>query len=1245
MKQAAFLFLSLAFGIATAAVPPSTDGLALQFDSANIDAQQNATLLDGQAVTRWKDLSGNQFDLENFKGSPTYIQPGPGFGGLPVVAFQPSDFDGADHLNGTGRPVTRYPFTVFAVIRSSTEANSVIFSLVDAGSFDRMAGIRFVTEGNGGPGRIGIFRRNGTWVESTTTAAFNDNAFHVVTARFFSASLARLYVDGELLASSTTSVSLPTFNRFDLGNNGRNGGTTDPYDGQIAELLVYGKDITNEARTATEHYLAQKWITGSAGIAVAPPSLDFGSVKAGEEATRTVSITNTGADDAAITISGINLAALGDFTLEASLNGNAFDPSAPASYPFVLSKTAGDELVLSARLVPGSQKPAYKGSVTVSSDAANQPELLVPFAATLRSRTDVADYLSHEQTGNAVRFHLEGGGLVAVDLNTPAMARIRYAPDGTLGDDDSPDYFMVRKFDWEPVAHTVTDHGDYLGIHTSAMTIRAQKSPFRLQMYDPSNTILIAKDADAEGMYSEKNLRGVARTENGSGHARFGFGSGDHGHSSPLDKRDGYDQFTVTHGRTCVPFFMSTAGYGIFLNTIEKETSFDAGGGFQTATDLDYWFMAGDFKSVLGLYRELTGGMALFPKWAYGFMLSKYGNDNATQAEFSEWINRLRDEDYPTDGYVFDYGWRGSKFAPHRWDPDRFPDLPGMFAEARELGFHVGLHNNKGTPEAGDGNFTDPAVAEDWWRAHWTNAIQPGYGDWFWPDEFDVAGDNLMANRSAKIVHERWLEETTAQRPMFMTRGGYANHHFAATWSGDIPNTIAEMGEQITGSLALGLSGYPWSSNDLGGFFSKPTDELYIRWVAQFGAFSGLMRAHGHDGREPWLYSTRAQENLRRYLKIRYRLFPYLYTTAWQGAHEGIPMMRAMALEHPRNPEAWTREKQYYLGDCLLVAPALATTDTEVSVWLPEGTWYDFFDPTTTYEGNRSITVTATLDQIPVFVKGGSILPTGPEISHADEKPLDPLTVNLFPGDATATYRLYEDDGITRRNRLEEAYSLTPFTAEWPAVNTLRFTKGAVHSPNPEAFKPVLPRATVVRAHGWTARPRMVVLGKELVPEATSEAALADRKTGWFWSAADQQLVVRFIDDGPARRLIASDQLLDSDKDGLDDVRETEIGTDVESADSDEDGQSDATEVSFGTSPIDPASRVSVTGSLLDGSPPAFAISWPSVPGKLYQVERFLEAGDSWSNVAEMTASGPLSAFACPRTDPSLLLRVRAGND
>ena len=733
----------------------------------------------------------------------------------------------------------------------------------------------------------------------------------------------------------------------------------------------------------------------------------------------------------------------------------------------------------------------------------------------------LAGYSSHSVNGNVILFNC-GRSQVKISMCNSRMARIQLAPDKQYRDDHHPDYFMVQKYNWPAVDFTVSDEGSYIKIATGEMVIRAQKSPFRLQMYQGNNATLLAKDADAEGMYWQDTKVGVNRVEGSGSGGKFGFGGGDHGNTGLLNKNSGFNQFTVTHGRVPVPFFMSTAGYGLFLNSVSKNTAFDASGGFYTDDDLDYWFMAGpSFKSMLRNYSELTGRMNLFPKWAYGFMVSKYGNDNATQDEFSDWIHRLRNgghpaddggEGWPIDCYVFDYGWRGAKWNPHRWDATRYDDLAGMFAEADSLGFHVGLHNNRGTPEAHNGNFTDPAYAEQWWLAHRDPVIVPGYGDWFWPDEFDVAGDNLMANRSAKVVHEKWLELTTQQRPMFMTRGGFAGHHYASAWSGDIANSITAMNQQIVNQQAVGLSGYPWFSHDLGGFSAKPSDNLYIRWVAEFGAFCSIMRTHGHGGREPWLYSTNAQGILRKYLKLRYKLFPYIYSSAWQGTSEGIPMMRAMALEYQDNPTAWSKQNQYFWGDWFLVAPALSESATNVNVWIPPGQWYDYFRGTK-YTGPAEIIVPAALDEIPVFVKAGAIIPMGPEIRYADELPLNEITLDIYPTLGAATYTLYEDDGATRDYMLNNACALTQYGYH-NSGSVVTVTIGAAEIKNPPLYMPTLPRDYYCKLNHTASRPAQVKKDGGVLTEYDNETSLRNASEGWYYDNANDILWGKVSDDG-----------------------------------------------------------------------------------------------------------------------------------
>ncbi len=766
---------------------------------------------------------------------------------------------------------------------------------------------------------------------------------------------------------------------------------------------------------------------------------------------------------------------------------------------------------------------------------------------------DATGFETTEEDGNVLLFDC-GNGEVKVEFCTARTVRVQLSANGSGNyRPDDPEYYMVQKNDWPLVEKTVTQDGDTLRITTEAMEVRIQKSPFRIAMYDLEGNLL-SKDRDDQGMYWDSTgIVGVRKTE-GTQNAGgiFGFGSGDHGRRSALNRYAvDFSEFTMSHGRLVSPFFMSTVGYGVFLNTLETQTTFyKQGGGFQTKNYLDYYFMYGpDFKTILNEYAEITGRMELYGKWALGFMLSKYGNDNATQAEFLEWLHTLREEGYPCDAYVFDYGWRGDvadnggnqtgagqKFGKLMWSNDtvKFPSLSEMFAEADALGFHVGLHNNAGTPEASGGKqLYNSSIAAAWVNAH-MQVISAGFGDFFWPDEFDVLGSNSAPVFAAKSVYEAWQAYTDQSRPMFMTRGSYAGQHFATAWSGDIEPTSTELRNQIGYSIDAGLVGYWAVSHDLGGFMSRPTDALYTRWVAEFGAWNGIMRTHGHDGREPWTYDEMAQETLKENLQIRYALYPYTYSLAWQGYSQGVPIMRAMLLEDGSqyNPDAWNLNQQYYYGDWFLVAPAADTNATTVSVWLPpETTWYDYATGER-YEGGpsgKTITVAADLDEIPVFVKAGAIVPMGPDVNYADEKPLDPLTLDIYPAQGTTTFTLYEDDGETREYITQEAYSTTEYESTLSGQD-LTFTIQARQDHNAAVYQPDA-RSYHLKFNHVVGAGSIQINGQAVTAAATLEAYNAAGQA-YYVDAEAQILYVKTPDTG-AQTVV---QLLDSE------IQEPELG-------------------------------------------------------------------------------------------------------
>ena len=259
----------------------------------------------------------------------------------------------------------------------------------------------------------------------------------------------------------------------------------------------------------------------------------------------------------------------------------------------------------------------------------------------------------------------------------------------------------------------------------------------------------------------------------------------------------------------------------------------------------------------------------------------------------------------------------------------------------------------------------------------------------------------------------------------------------AGCWSGDINNTWATLEAQPSLGLNMGLSGVPLWGTDIGGFYpvAPQTAELFVRWF-QFGAFNPVFRCHGRNWRMhlPFAYGADVEAVCRRYLELRYRLMPYTYTLAWQAHSKGLPLMRPLALNYPDDPEALDRSSEYLWGDDILVAPVTRDGARHWPVYLPEGAWYDFWTGEA-FLGGRSVMVEAPLDRLPLFVRGGAIIPMGPAVQHLTGYSPDEITLLIYP-EGSSSFTLYEDDGETNRYR-EGEYLLTEITCRASDTETL----------------------------------------------------------------------------------------------------------------------------------------------------------------------------------------------------------------
>jgi alpha-glucosidase len=233
-----------------------------------------------------------------------------------------------------------------------------------------------------------------------------------------------------------------------------------------------------------------------------------------------------------------------------------------------------------------------------------------------------------------------------------------------------------------------------------------------------------------------------------------------------------------------------------------------------------------------------------------------------------------------------------------------------------------------------------------------------------------------------------------------------------AAWTGDIPANWNELATTPTHLLNWSLTGMPYCACDIGGFSGNTTPHLLTRWM-EAGVFFPVMRAHSEINaipHFPWLFGEEAEAAIRKALDLRYQLVPYLYSLAHEAHDTGVPMMRPLAMEFPGDSRCANLSDEWLLGKSLLVAPVLDDTEGR-RVYLPEGTWHALGSGKA-IDGGDDIDVAAKLDEIPIYVRAGTILPLGPIIQHTDDLPGGPLEIQIYPG-RDAQFTLTEDDGLT----------------------------------------------------------------------------------------------------------------------------------------------------------------------------------------------------------------------------------------
>jgi alpha-glucosidase len=343
----------------------------------------------------------------------------------------------------------------------------------------------------------------------------------------------------------------------------------------------------------------------------------------------------------------------------------------------------------------------------------------------------------------------------------------------------------------------------------------------------------------------------------------------------------------------------------------------------------------------------------------------------------------------------------------------------------------------------GEAAFVDYTLpdARRWWgdlhRAYTDNGVAGIWNDMNEPSDFvDQTGKNQMdvvsydegensthaKNRNvfallmARATYEGLERLQPDRRPYVITRAAYAGiQRYSTMWTGDTNSTWDALALNIPMFTTLGLSGEPFVGSDVGGFMGRGNGELLTR-AYQVSFLAPFCRNHkvidGYD-QEPWRFGKYYEDIIRRYLKLRYQLLPFLYTTLEEAHRTGVPLFRPVLLNYQDDPNTYNLDDEFMIGNDLLVAPVLKPDVTRRLVYLPRGVWYDYWT-NRKYEGGTMISADAPLETVPMFVRGGSIIPMGPQMKYVGEKPFDPITFSIYPDDkGSASTTLYEDDGLS----------------------------------------------------------------------------------------------------------------------------------------------------------------------------------------------------------------------------------------
>lgn len=648
------------------------------------------------------------------------------------------------------------------------------------------------------------------------------------------------------------------------------------------------------------------------------------------------------------------------------------------------------------------------------------------------------------ECGDNVLYVDYDNGWIKITAYTDNIIRVQV---GSKCTNPAPEGYAIAARNWEPVSLVSSPADDHVEAITGKLKIKVVKDSARVEFYNSDGDLLTAGKPWWNDQYcGSKNIS--AEDEH-----FFGFGLQFHS----LDQRGKLRNIKTNadppadsgNAHAPDPFFYSTRGYGLFLNSYgysnfdmcwskPDEYTFSA-----PETTLDYFFIYGpSFRRISELQTMLRGRLKMPAKWGLGFWYRMPSNWKADQT--IESAKEFRDRDIPCDVIGLEPKWQTHTYpCTYVWNKEYYPDPEAYVKWMRDNGFHVNLwehewvHENapfynelktKGLLADKNGmggavpDFTFQKTRDIFAKQHKAEHIDIGIDGykldecdgsdytppWFYPDDTQFPSGltgaqmhNLTGFLYSQAMHEMF--EKLGIRTYFLLRASFAGGHAQPSC---IYSDYYQLNQYIRAQATSGFSGFLWCPE----LREAKSDEEFIR-RAQNMFFSPLAMINAWAGDEsllPWKRGEEPEKIFRDFAKLRMSLLPYIYSSFYKTCKTGLPVVRALVMDYPTDTATYEVDNQFMFGECMMIAPVESGYAREV--YLPEGKWTDFWSDTV-YDGGCKITCEAPLDKMPIFIKAGGIIPMAQTMTHVGEKPIDEIELHVYPGEGSFT--LFDDDGIT----------------------------------------------------------------------------------------------------------------------------------------------------------------------------------------------------------------------------------------